>query len=270
MSGAFTIIELLVVIAIIGILAGLLLPVMGQARAAAHSAICKSNLHQLGIAMAMYIDNHNSHGMPLSNDGGDKSFWFGTRPASFGQPGYRNFDRTKGYLFPYLRVTRAVEQCPTLSAANRAIDGKLVGYAYNYAEEVPEGIVMVNGKPHKKVWYKGLSEYRKLGEINNPSQFVVLVDGARVSAGAAYNYTPAGTVEENYYLEYPQASTLNYGAHFRHNGIANALFLDSHVSELQPALLSPSGDGRVGHFCTTTTWKPSYCTKEAATLVPLP
>ncbi len=55
---AFTLVELLVVVAIVGLLASLLLPALAGAKARAKGSQCASNLHQLGLATMMYVQDH--------------------------------------------------------------------------------------------------------------------------------------------------------------------------------------------------------------------
>jgi prepilin-type N-terminal cleavage/methylation domain-containing protein len=56
---AFTLIELLIVMAIIAILASLVLSAVSRAKRSARSVTCLNNLHQIGLALDLYVQDNN-------------------------------------------------------------------------------------------------------------------------------------------------------------------------------------------------------------------
>jgi prepilin-type N-terminal cleavage/methylation domain-containing protein/prepilin-type processing-associated H-X9-DG protein len=64
---AFTLVELLVTIAVIALLAALLMPALGRAKESGRVAVCQGNLHQVGLALQLYVDD-NRNTMPTMYD----------------------------------------------------------------------------------------------------------------------------------------------------------------------------------------------------------
>lgn len=123
---AFTLIELLTVIAIIGILASILIPVVGRVRESAQVAVCQNNLRQLGMGIQLYAADHDGL-TPPNVDPGD-----GVRKNLEGTYiGTASDTRTLGWLIPeriggpsqndYID-TIGVMSCPSLDDAVYAAD----------------------------------------------------------------------------------------------------------------------------------------------------
>lgn len=95
---AFTLIELLVVISIIALLMSIMMPALGKARQLAKNTICKTNLKQIGYAVALYAqDNNNS--VVVSWTSSNYSAWASNPDRNTSDPDQNNF---AGFLSSYV------------------------------------------------------------------------------------------------------------------------------------------------------------------------
>jgi type II secretory pathway pseudopilin PulG len=82
-------VELLVVIAIVGILAGLLLPALGRAQEKAKVVKVHAELHNVGLALHMYADDHGGRVPPVRvNCNGDARDHWCQLPVELAEEGY--------------------------------------------------------------------------------------------------------------------------------------------------------------------------------------
>ena len=213
---AFTLIELMVVLAIIALLASLLLPVLGQAKAKARATQCLSNLRQLHLGWTLFIGDHDDALPPINdtdqagkdaahpswvagwlrtaNEAGDKSdgtntdLLVGERYAEFGSIGI------------YVKNPH-VYRCP----GDRS--GRVRSFSMN---------CYLNGAG---VWQDAAyATYRRLGDIRDPSGTWVLLDEREDSVNDGY-FAVDMTVRHTI-IDYPASY---------HDGAGHLSFADGHV-----------------------------------------
>ena len=181
---AFTLIELLVVIAIIGILAGMLLPALNNARKKANAAYCLSNMHQWGLACNMYSDDWNDY-FPYEGAQGtpiDASFnlgaWYNTVPPYVAQLTLAALYNAVPSKAPTPR-TKSIWVCP--SATNQNITTAGIGVSNPY--------FMYNFN----TWMdpNGPAQFKR-GQLTDPTSTIVFAEGAEDNYPSTNgNYCPS-------------------------------------------------------------------------------
>lgn len=127
----FTLIELLVVIAIIAILAAILFPVFAQAREKARATSCLSNNKQLGLGMAMYVEDYDET-FPYW------SWWYssdlGGGPYNDGSPYGAGFNHWESIwfnaIYPYVKNGQ-IFTCPSTNDHSTILQNAVWGWTNN-------------------------------------------------------------------------------------------------------------------------------------------
>ena len=219
----FTLIELLVVIGIIGVLMAILLPVLGNAREAARTVACASNLRQLATAAQLYAGENSQFWPPAHLDFYtiNNHRWHGTRPNNSSP-----FDFETSPLRSQLG-TPAIKQCPSFIFVEGAgFERSCGGYGYNSGAlgsglGVPElaGLSLSIRVFEQRV----VNVPAKLTQIREPASKIAFADTAIAEPRLVeYSFiSPPLDTDGN-----PTAPSL----HFRHNKQANIAWCDGHVT----------------------------------------
>jgi prepilin-type N-terminal cleavage/methylation domain-containing protein/prepilin-type processing-associated H-X9-DG protein len=248
MRKAFSLVELLVVIAIIALLAALLIPALLRAKASARSATCKNRLHQIGLALQMFVDDHGNaypHYIDYDVDPGDAQWW--AKLAQYYPVKWTN----AAYHCPGYRGVIASGFEPTSPRHGTAFGS----YAYNAFGVFRPG--MGRGPKNPNL---GLGPPLKLGvsqgvvqtltsvpenRVRVPSDMLAVADSRFLSLEV--NGDPGGSDDLDCGLTWwfgpPNRSAFDPS---RHGRTYNVLFCDGHISGINPwVLFNPTNSARM-------------------------
>ena len=223
-ASGFTLIELLVVIAIIAILAAMLLPALGKAKAKSQQTFCLNSCKQFGLAGKMYADDAN--GMLVPNIGTQQ-----------GVPKY-----WQAILLPYLSSGKNASSgtnglndsvlwgCPvyqqdTSQNAHNTTSWSQTGFGENAYPGLADNANAVGDAASV-----GTYQIFQWDQITSPS--------GRAFVGDSGDYTITSWTESQSW------TSSKYSGCYRHNNRGDFVFFDGHVEPLKiPQIVSSCTNG---------------------------